>query len=106
MKLRDQIQQLEEKGYRVKIFHYRYFDNGKGEPSKEVHSGVGMRRLKQDLNLGFYPRGGKTIVGIFRGGERSFELIAGGTANCSLRDNYSKKIGTQIALGRALKEMK
>ncbi|MDD5651396.1 MAG: DUF1876 family protein [Candidatus Nanoarchaeia archaeon] len=45
-----------------------------------------------------------------RGGETKVEvrvrdtdaLIGVGTARCSLKDNYNKKLGVQIALGRAL----
>ena len=50
--------------------------------------------------LRFLPKGGQTTVYVSRDG-----VFAEGIAVCSPRDNYDRKLGAQIALGRALKQM-
>lgn len=45
-------------------------------------------------------KGGNTEVGIYN---KQFNLLANGVAKCSKRDNYNRKLGLQIALGRAWK---
>lgn len=48
------------------------------------------------------PTGGITYAHVFNG--EGFE-VATGKSRCSLLDNFDKKIGRDIALGRALKTM-
>ena len=45
------------------------------------------------------PRGGTTIARVSVGGRRGE-----GVARCSDQDNFSKRIGREIAVGRALKD--
>jgi len=53
---------------------------------------------KYDTYALVLPRGGKTTaIVIFPDGT---EIV--GTAECSKKDNYSKKLGRDISLGRAL----
>lgn len=47
------------------------------------------------------PKGGLTVVQIFR----EDTLIAQGEAWCSLKDNYSRRLGRTIATGRAVKRI-
>ena len=60
------------------------------------------RLCENDIPFLFTPRGGQTecIVTFPDGTEDR------GQARCSKRDNYSKRIGRDIALGRALKAVK
>lgn len=48
------------------------------------------------------PRGGKTICYLENDNN---EVVATGVARCSDEDSYVKKIGRDISLGRALKEL-
>lgn len=48
-----------------------------------------------------HPKGGETIVQISLPDGRYLE----GVAKCSLSDSYNRKVGVNIALGRALKNL-
>lgn len=72
------VQQLREDGYTVKVRHNR----------------------NTQLGVVVDPKGGSTEVRIEKDG-----IGANGEAVCSTKDNYSRKIGRNIALGRALKEL-
>jgi hypothetical protein len=48
------------------------------------------------------PRGGITVADIF---DSKGHLLVSASANCSTQDNYCKRIGRDIAVGRALKEL-
>lgn len=50
-------------------------------------------------NIRPYARGGKTIVTIT---DDNGEKICEGIAVCSMRDNFSYKLGAEIAFGRAI----
>lgn len=58
------------------------------------------------------PKGGTTVVEIVSpkldddGEVVEVVVIAVGKANCSPRDNYNRRLGRTIALGRALKSLK
>ena len=71
------IEQLKERGYTVRFDHLRFWKN------KKVLS-----------------HGGSTIAWIYRGDRKN--AVAVGVANCSLSDPFNKKLGRQIALGRAV----
>lgn len=49
------------------------------------------------------PRGGFTIATLISPDKT---VLVQGTAHCSRRDNYSKKLGRNIAVGRALSKLK
>lgn len=72
----------------------RELDNGLS--AKVYHSRIEYRGIIQ-------PRGGRTMVEIYSVEEEA--PVAVGMARCSLKDNYNKKIGRDIATGRALKEL-
>lgn len=77
-KASEKIKELEASGYVVNVDHWRYFN---------------------DDNK-FSPRGGQTNIEIIDG--ISDKVVAKGCSICSEEDNYNKKLGLQIALGRAL----
>lgn len=76
------VHQLRKLGYKVKVWHTR---NG-----------------SYDYLEQFDPRGGMTEVEVYDMNAQQSYL---GIAQCSDKDNYNKKLGVKIALGRALKKM-
>jgi hypothetical protein len=58
--------------------------------------------ITQSLNSELQPRGGITVADIF---DSKGHLLVSASANCSTQDNYCKRIGRDIAVGRALKEL-
>lgn len=84
-------QQLDE-GQKVNVSHLRAVKDGLLMTSYYWH--------KHELEPN--PRGGLTIVHIL---DKDGNMLARGTARCSELDQYNKKIGRSIALGRALKKM-
>lgn len=84
------IEQLREKGIEVWVDYYR-IPAGQDE--------ILASRLIRHEGLGFEPRGGLTTVSLSLNGFP----VAYGDAWCSPRDNFNKKIGRLIALGRAVK---
>lgn len=80
----------------VSFTHLRY-------PEKvTAFSPLCQPHLLRNKKLGFSPRGGQTVATIHRG----VSPIAQGVADCSIRDNFCKKIGRDIAEGRAMKQLK
>lgn len=54
----------------------------------------------KDLGITVSPRGGITRVVIAN--EETGTVVAQGEADCSLRDNFNRRVGVAIALGRAI----
>lgn len=78
------VRSLRQKGYRVRVFHTR--------PYKKV--------IDEETPPGLFEEcGGSTEVQIFNS---SGDWVTTGTARCSFKENYDKKKGVRIALGRAL----
>jgi len=102
MKTQEKIKKLRDKGLKVDVLHYRvhplrsslgrYF-RGKGFLAEEP-TPVEVETEKPNT------KGGSTEVYIHKDGN----LLAHGEALCSDRDTFSYKVGSTIALGRALKE--
>ncbi len=92
---------MDERFVIVKYRHLRRtrsnIDGTKANDHTEPRSLHEIRASGWDI----FPLGGTTIAEVYQGED----LIATGQAVCSNKDNYSKKIGRQIALGRALKEL-
>lgn len=78
-KLVEQIKEVEDKGFKVKIEHHR--------------------KLDKDNNVA--PKGGFTSVDIMKDDAVYFRA----SALVHPEDNYNKKLGAIIALGRARKEL-
>ena len=91
------VEELVNAGYTVKVVHLRY--------PKEVDWSEDMymqtRSQLKKMGLSPAPRGGKTLVRISKGDR---DYVA--EAVCSMKDNYSRKLGRMIALGRAMKAIK
>ncbi len=91
--------------FKIYIKHRRYYP--------EILSPLTEQELEEyDLQLrNCEPRGGLTEVSVYKytkiSDSFSFktfkeELIGTGVAQCSLKDNYCKKTGVELALRRAL----
>jgi hypothetical protein len=81
-------------GSKVYLTHYRF---GVGEGSYPPLPSKVLRERK----IGFEPRGGATSVRVLLPDGTE----AAGFAACSQKDNFSKVIGRNIAIGRALKSL-
>ena len=79
------VQQLRNNGYKVKVLHFR----NPVLPFKGDFNDY-MKHPK-------YPKGGSTQVIIDTPNGDRFV----GTSKCSEQDNYNKKLGVRIALGRS-----
>jgi hypothetical protein len=83
------VKQLQDSGYKVKVFHNRLY-NG-------YHAWQNGKRIYGYLEIGPDTKGGSTEVIVDAPtGERLH-----GVAICSREDNYNKKLGIRIAIGRA-----
>lgn len=95
------IESVRKAGFRVFVRHKRYyFVKDFPGPSPVVH---GAFTRKEATVMGYdwknlSSKGGYTDVEI----HHSNELVTRGGANCSMKDPYVKKIGRQIAFGRAM----
>lgn len=84
----ERLQQLRDAGYTVRIHHTRAFrETWEPYDSEFVH----VEKSK----------GGETSVVIMRDGR----VKATGLALCSPQENFNKRLGTTIALGRAVKTL-
>lgn len=91
------IKELEDKGYTVKVSHRRPLLY---HPEDEMFTRYDLKALSLKGDA-FNPRGGHTRVTIID----VDATVAEGLSYCSRKDNYSRRRGLQIALGRALKEL-
>lgn len=86
------IQELRNKGYKVRVLHNRLY-NGyhKWQVGSRPSSNLGYGPIDPD------PKGGSTEIVIDSPTGRHYQ----GLAICSKKDNYNKKLGVKIALGRS-----
>lgn len=100
---KDKIKELKDQGFKVYIAHLRPV-----EPV-EVELGIlhvdGLWRKHEIKNRGWSvsPRGGETHVNIWD--VEKGESVAHGIAVSSKKDQFNKRTGLSIALGRALKQV-
>ena len=93
------IARLKASGYKVNIYHYRPARDGQlGVKTVEFYPTYVLR----DQRIEPAPHGGRTEV-IIKNSE-DIEVFRG-EALCSKRDNFWGKVGTAIALGRAVKKL-
>lgn len=95
------IASLREKGYRVRVYHYRV-ENGilnRYKAKKIQYNYKEFLRPQHDI-AGCYrsPVGGKTSIRVTSPDGR--ESV--GVAVCSIKDQFNRKIANEIALKRAL----
>lgn len=79
------VQELRNQGYKVRVLHFR--------------NHISKQKLDRMSYVGFVnsPKGGTTKVIIDSPAGEHFE----GEAKCSIKDNYNKKLGVRIAIGRS-----
>lgn len=78
------VEQLRKSGYKVRVIHTR--------------RGKTMPRLDGGMVQTVSERGGKTVVQVRTPDGEELE----GVAVCSVKDNFNRRLGVRIALGRAL----
>ncbi len=83
------VEQVKKDGFKVDIEHYRNLDGGL------VRASI----LNKEKHKDFSCRGGVTIVELSKG-NKSVRAIA----SCRDQENFNRKLGVRIALGRALKD--
>jgi hypothetical protein len=81
------VKSLRQKGYKVRVFHSRLVVESEEDE-------ITTRRFNE--------RGGSTEVQIFND---TGSWVTTGNAVCSDKENYDRKKGVRIALGRALDKM-
>lgn len=94
------IAELRSHGYRVEVEHYR-----DPIPIRSRVPGSEWRVWHRHDPFPVMPRGGATRVTIVKRDDDVIEEQYLGESHCSAKDNYNRKIGVAIALGRALKNM-
>jgi len=85
--MKETVKELRQSGYKVKCLHFRNKTNF-----------LAGQWLEYPINA---PKGGKTEVQLIDPNG----IKARGEAKCSEKENYCRKTGVKIALGRALKEL-
>lgn len=111
MNLKEQIEELNKKGYKVEIEHRRFnnpryifikkalqFPNTEYREIVKLDLAQPQKLPKDEIPV---PKGGLTIARIIDGEN----LLVEGQALCHINDNFCRKIGANIALGRANKEL-
>jgi len=78
------VEQLRKSGYKVRVIHSR-----RGKTMQRMDGGV-VQTLSE--------RGGHTVVQVRTPDGEELE----GVAVCSTKDNFNRRLGVKIALGRAL----
>ncbi len=101
MKKTHTVQSLRQSGHKVRVIHSRYLADQVNHPKQ--FGGIKNIQLftQHELKQNGYTkvvsaRGGKTFVQVTTPDGR--ELFA--ETLCSTKDNFSRKLGVQIALGR------
>lgn len=102
------VEDLRKAGFRVFVKHSRYYEVDNLMlpivPVKNVYFGPITRPAAKSMGYvpsTVFPRGGKTEVEIYH----RDRLCSEGHAVCSINDNFNRKIGLTIALGRALERL-
>ena len=107
MRNHETLEKLHSLGYNICIDHYRDIDyryEGYGDlDNRHVHrQDVTPLYFRSDVirkqGATFSPFGGETAVQIFKDGN----LVGETLARCHPQDNYNKRVGVNICLGRLL----
>lgn len=115
----DTINELQKKGFKVKVKHFRHKIQDFTKLNKVAEKlasqnshdldilneltnfePIHTKQFRSMATLGadMAPRGGKTEVVLIKDGVSAF-----GNSYCSLNDNFVYRIGREMALGRAVK---
>ena len=92
-----QLAELKEAGYKVAVSHLRRYE---ATPAVETAEGIRLPNWEHRI----VPTGGVTRVEITWPDDPE-KLLATGVAYCCDRDNYNRKLGLTIAVGRARKAL-
>ena len=82
-------------GYTIRYTHYRRWQ---GNHTGTIFEPDAAPTSELRYSATILPTGGRTECRIYHG----TALISVGTARCSLKDNFCKRLGRDISLGRAL----
>jgi hypothetical protein len=82
------IKQLRQNGYKVRVMHSRYY--------QPVHKMDGVYKEVSS-------RGGSTTIELTTPDKQTTVF---GKSVCSMEDNFNRRVGNAIALGRALNQLK
>lgn len=90
------VQDLRQNGYKVMVLHRRlyngeYRSDANNKPVPVINHGIVVYYIEPD------PKGGSTTVIIDSPCGKHFE----GRSICNKQDNYDKRLGVRIALGRS-----
>lgn len=87
------IQNLRQNGCKVKVFHSR----------RDIFGNYFPRMYFGKYMSTFYmsQKGGKTVVTLTDTNNKTVV----GESDCSKRDNFNRKVGIELALGRALEKL-
>lgn len=97
------IEQARKEGFKVRVGHFRFPDKIMEVPIYKIvnlfkkENVYNMTVLDSQVSGPFAARGGATTVEISKDGKDTF-----GNAFCSIKDNYNRKVGAELALARAL----
>ena len=100
-----EINDLKNNGYNVKIKHFRYHDEDwRNIPHKRLKNNqetylMGHNELAGPCRA---PVGGKTVMEVINKTNGGKFVVS---ANCSLQDQFDRKKSIQICLGRLKKQM-
>lgn len=90
------VEELKDAGYTVEINHYRYYWDSE---SKFIG---GLAHSMDFINRNLIaPFGGECHVSVLTPDNLTYCKVA----RCNLSDNYNKKLGVQICLGRICKQI-
>ena len=92
------IRNLRRQGYKVRVLHFRNFILNSINSNLKITSSKGII-ASYDKPL---PKGGSTIIELTT--PDKLQTVRG-SAVCSVKENYNKKLGNSIALGRAYKKL-
>lgn len=81
------IKQLRQRGYKIRVLHTR-------------HQNPVQKLMGKAFELS--PHGGSTTIELTTP-DKQYNVF--GKSVCSLEDNFNRKVGNSIALGRALKQL-
>lgn len=95
------IERLRENDFKVEVVHKRFWHDGQGDYMLATN-----REAKDNGYLVVDPMGGTTEVKISDARIADSGWYGVGIADCSLQEPFNRKVGLQIALGRALADMK
>lgn len=111
MNVQKTLSDLHEAGYKVTVRHGRIQSwqlpllSQRAPGAEPLMVGAVTHPLHAMRGAGYTPcaKGGKTVVSIF---DKADNLVTTGAAFCNPVDPFNKKIGLEIALGRALHKLK